>query len=139
MDSSMKTEHVNNESMTEDNHAKIALKEVELSVKVAEDLATKNLEIKVLNLNNQEAAYEKQLSGKSEMFESSLVASPHGASFEVQNRQQPNSTSPAGWFPTLTQVMNESQGRKKNEEIISKVTNWSFRMKTYTPRMEERE
>ncbi|XP_059632088.1 uncharacterized protein LOC132274766 isoform X2 [Cornus florida] len=31
----------------------------------------------------------------------------------------------AGWFPSLTNVVNDSQGRKKNEEIIAKVTNWS--------------
>ncbi|KAJ1407316.1 Zinc finger C2H2-type [Sesbania bispinosa] len=93
------------------------------------------------NQNNPEAASEKQQSGKSEMFEppsfmtlveSSHVVNPKGASSEVQSRQQPNSTSQAGWFPTLTQVMNESQGRKKNEEIIAKVTNWST-SKEHTP------
>ncbi|KAL0382872.1 UNVERIFIED_CONTAM: hypothetical protein Scaly_0574500 [Sesamum calycinum] len=31
----------------------------------------------------------------------------------------------AGWFPSLTNVVNESEGRKKNEEVIAKVTNWS--------------
>ncbi|XP_043708287.1 uncharacterized protein LOC122657601 [Telopea speciosissima] len=44
----------------------------------------------------------------------------------VQNSQQPNS-SPlrAGWFPSLTHDVKESPGRKKNEEIIAKVSNWS--------------
>ncbi|WCJ27537.1 Pentatricopeptide repeat (PPR) superfamily protein [Euphorbia peplus] len=41
-----------------------------------------------------------------------------------QNVQQPKDAQ-AGWFPSLTNVVNESQGRKKNEEIIAKVTNWS--------------
>ncbi|CAI9117525.1 OLC1v1018926C2 [Oldenlandia corymbosa var. corymbosa] len=31
----------------------------------------------------------------------------------------------AGWIPSLTNVTNESEGRKKNEELIAKVTNWS--------------
>lgn len=31
----------------------------------------------------------------------------------------------AGWFPSIKNVVNESEGRKKNEEIIAKVTNWS--------------
>ena len=44
----------------------------------------------------------------------------------IQSQQQPNSaSSQAGWFPSLTNVVNESQGRKKNEEAIAKVTNWS--------------
>lgn len=43
----------------------------------------------------------------------------------VQNLQRPSSTSQTGWFPSLTNIVNESQGRKKNEEIIAKVVNWS--------------
>ncbi|XP_015575602.2 uncharacterized protein LOC8270577 isoform X1 [Ricinus communis] len=51
----------------------------------------------------------------------------------VQNMQQPNAASlQAGWFPSLTHVVNESQGRKKNEERIAKVTNWSTG-KQHTP------
>ncbi|KAL4591133.1 hypothetical protein LXL04_004083 [Taraxacum kok-saghyz] len=38
---------------------------------------------------------------------------------EVQDAQK------AGWFPTITNVSNESEGRKKNEEVIAKVTNWT--------------
>ncbi|KAK6914377.1 hypothetical protein RJ641_021698 [Dillenia turbinata] len=34
-------------------------------------------------------------------------------------------SSQAGWFPSLTNITNESPGRKKNEEIIAKVTNYS--------------
>lgn len=50
-----------------------------------------------------------------------------------QNMQQQNAaSSQAGWFPSLTHVVNESEGRKKNEEIIAKVTNWSTG-KTHTP------
>ncbi|KAK6161622.1 hypothetical protein DH2020_005003 [Rehmannia glutinosa] len=41
----------------------------------------------------------------------------------VQNNQQPDSHAlQAGWFPSITNVLNESEGRKKNEEIIAKVT-----------------
>ncbi|XP_073048768.1 uncharacterized protein [Primulina eburnea] len=41
------------------------------------------------------------------------------------NQQQKSESLQAGWFPTLTNVVNDSQGRKKNEEIIAKVTNWN--------------
>ncbi|TKY59932.1 hypothetical protein E2542_SST17027 [Spatholobus suberectus] len=95
------------------------------------------------NLNNPKAASDRRQSGKSEMFEPpsfmTLVeprqVSSKAAASEVQkgqNPQQPDSTSQAAWFPTLTQVVNESQGRKKNEEIIAKVTNWST-SKEHTP------
>ncbi|KAL0403775.1 UNVERIFIED_CONTAM: hypothetical protein Sradi_2018300 [Sesamum radiatum] len=44
----------------------------------------------------------------------------------VQNNQKLKSDAlQAGWFPSLTNVVNESEGRKKNEEVIAKVTNWS--------------
>ncbi|KAK3416889.1 hypothetical protein EUGRSUZ_H02631 [Eucalyptus grandis] len=44
----------------------------------------------------------------------------------VQNDNQSKSASEqAGWFPSLPHAANDSQGRKKNEEIIAKVTNWS--------------
>lgn len=39
----------------------------------------------------------------------------------------------AGWFPTLTHAPNESQGRKRNEEIIAKVTNWNVKQQQHTP------
>lgn len=39
----------------------------------------------------------------------------------------------AGWFPSISNVVNESEGRKKNEEIISKVTNWSTAGKQHSP------
>lgn len=52
----------------------------------------------------------------------------------VQGTQQPNSEAlQAGWFPSLTNVVNESAGRKKNEEIIAKVTNWSTGKQQSTP------
>ena len=35
-----------------------------------------------------------------------------------------STTEQAGWFPSKAHGPNESQGRKKNEEIIAKVTNW---------------
>lgn len=41
-------------------------------------------------------------------------------------RQQPKTeVLQAGWLPSLSNVVNESSGRKKNEEMIAKVTNWS--------------
>ncbi|XP_058093430.1 uncharacterized protein LOC131239647 isoform X2 [Magnolia sinica] len=55
------------------------------------------------------------------------------ASSEIQSAQRPTSpSSQPGWFPSLTHVVNESQGRKKNEEIIAKVVNWSSG-KPHTP------
>ncbi|KAJ4845631.1 hypothetical protein Tsubulata_038342 [Turnera subulata] len=42
----------------------------------------------------------------------------------LQNAQQGTALQ-AGWFPSINHPVNESQGRKKNEEIIAKVTNWS--------------
>ncbi|XP_075523747.1 uncharacterized protein LOC142556249 [Primulina tabacum] len=55
------------------------------------------------------------------------VAAPTASEIEpVQHNQQQKSESlQAGWFPSLTNVVNDSQGRKKNEEIIAKVTNWN--------------
>ncbi|KAF7837058.1 uncharacterized protein G2W53_005540 [Senna tora] len=97
------------------------------------------------NLNSSKAAPEEQRSEKSDMFEPpsfmTLVEPGHvvdpkaAAASEVQkgHNPQPNPTSlQAGWFPTITQVVNDSQGRKKNEEIIAKVTNWSNN-KQHTP------
>ncbi|KEH20641.1 putative transcription factor C2H2 family [Medicago truncatula] len=94
------------------------------------------------DLNVRQAApAERQLSGKSETFElpsfttlvePSHVASPKGTTSETTNPQQSNSTSPAGWFPTLNQVINESEAKKKNEEKITKITNRS-RSKEHTP------
>ncbi|CAL0329701.1 unnamed protein product [Lupinus luteus] len=56
------------------------------------------------------------------------VTKPKDAASEVQkgsNRLQPDSTSQDGWFPTLTHVINDSPGSKKNENIIVKVTSWT--------------
>ncbi|KZV34844.1 hypothetical protein F511_00746 [Dorcoceras hygrometricum] len=55
------------------------------------------------------------------------VAAPTASEIEpVQyNQQQKTESLQAGWFPSLTNVVNESEGRKKNEEIIAKVTNWN--------------
>ncbi|XP_023927706.1 uncharacterized protein LOC112039093 isoform X2 [Quercus suber] len=92
----------------------------------------------------REAAEEQQHSEKSDMFEApsfmTLVESRDGfdqkaAASEIQmgqNSQQQSASLQAGWFPSLTHVVNESQGRKKNEEIIAKVTNWSTG-KQHTP------
>ncbi|CAI0453185.1 unnamed protein product [Linum tenue] len=57
-----------------------------------------------------------------------------GGSSEIHSAQnQQQSKAQAGWFPSITNVVNESQGRKKNEEIIAKVTNWSNTGKQHTP------
>ncbi|CAN1837887.1 hypothetical protein LINPERHAP1_LOCUS35240 [Linum perenne] len=53
------------------------------------------------------------------------AAGGSGGASEIQNPQELKAgASPdrAGWFPSITNVVNESQGRKKNEEIIAKVT-----------------
>ncbi|OIV89791.1 hypothetical protein TanjilG_31377 [Lupinus angustifolius] len=65
------------------------------------------------NVNNPIDSFHGQQSGKSETFEPSSFMT------------LPDSTSQAGWFPTLTKVINDSPGRKKNEKIIAKVKNWS--------------
>ncbi|KAK4266587.1 hypothetical protein QN277_027483 [Acacia crassicarpa] len=94
------------------------------------------------NWNSSKAATQGPLSEKPDLFEppsfmTLVELDPKAAASECQkgrNPQQPNPTSPqAGWFPTLTQVVNDSQGRKKNEEIIAKVTNWSTRKQSSTP------
>ncbi|XP_054806122.1 uncharacterized protein LOC129308784 [Prosopis cineraria] len=98
------------------------------------------------NLNSSKAAAQGLQSEKSDIFEPpsfmTLVehehmVGPKAAASEGQkgqNPQQPNPmSSQAGWFPTLTHVVNESQGRKKNEEIIAKVTNWSTSKQSSTP------
>ncbi|XP_011084139.1 uncharacterized protein LOC105166467 isoform X1 [Sesamum indicum] len=44
----------------------------------------------------------------------------------VQNNHKLKSDAlQAGWFPSITNVVNESEGRKNNEEVIAKITNWS--------------
>ncbi|CAN1346808.1 hypothetical protein LINPERPRIM_LOCUS40875 [Linum perenne] len=66
---------------------------------------------------------------ETDMFEApsfmTLVEPRRGSASEIQNPQELKAgASPdrAGWFPSITNVVNESQGRKKNEEIIAKVT-----------------
>ncbi|XP_041009663.1 uncharacterized protein LOC121253780 isoform X3 [Juglans microcarpa x Juglans regia] len=95
-------------------------------------------------LEKPKAAPERQRSDKSDMFEApsfmTLVeprdrSDQKGTASEVQTGQNPPQQSAslqAGWFPSLTHVVNDSQGRKKNEEIIAKVTNWSTG-KQHTP------
>ncbi|KAH0640645.1 hypothetical protein KY285_037231 [Solanum tuberosum] len=74
--------------------------------------------------------------------ESSANKKATASEIETQlNDQQPKAESlKAGWFvcyptwfPSITNVVNESQGRKKNEEIIAKVTNWSTGKQQHTP------
>lgn len=52
----------------------------------------------------------------------------------VQATQQPKTEGlHAGWLPLLSNVTNESAGRKKNEDMIAKVTNWSTAKQPSTP------
>lgn len=114
----------------------------------AENLSsTDNLasaEAKKLNSKKLETATERQHSEKSDVFEAPsfmTLVEPGSGSDEkaavsnietAQNLEQQKAPSQAGWFPTLTHVANDSQGRKKNEERIAKVTNWSTG-KQHTP------
>ncbi|KAJ7957278.1 Zinc finger, C2H [Quillaja saponaria] len=88
--------------------------------------------------NKPNVASEGRQPEKAEMFEPpsfmtlvepGIVGEKKSDTSEVQtgqNPQHPNSASlQAGWFPSIAQVVSESQGRQKNEEIIAKVTNWS--------------
>ncbi|KAA8548342.1 hypothetical protein F0562_000026 [Nyssa sinensis] len=96
------------------------------------------------NLQKPKTASDGHHANKSDVFEHpsfmTLVESGGGVDQKdtseiqtVQNTQQPKSDAlQAGWFPSLTNVVNESQGRKKNEEIIAKVTSWSTG-KQHTP------
>uniref|UniRef100_M1BZA0 Hypothetical salt-inducible protein n=2 Tax=Solanum tuberosum TaxID=4113 RepID=M1BZA0_SOLTU len=67
--------------------------------------------------------------------ESSANKKATASEIETQlNAQQPKTESlKAGWFPSITNVVNESQGRKKNEEIIAKVANWTTGKQQHTP------
>ncbi|XP_052208274.1 uncharacterized protein LOC127812039 isoform X2 [Diospyros lotus] len=58
--------------------------------------------------------------------------SPSDIVMEPDAQQPKSDPLQTAWFPSLTDVVNESQGRKKNEEIIAKVTNWTTG-KQHTP------
>lgn len=72
-------------------------------------------------------------SDKSEAFEPPsfmTLVEPAGTGMKMtasSNQGQP------GWFPSLTNVSTDSPGRKKNEEIIAKVTNWSSNQQPQSP------
>ncbi|XP_022956005.1 uncharacterized protein LOC111457832 isoform X3 [Cucurbita moschata] len=82
-------------------------------------------------LKKANAATEGQHSNRSDMFEAPsfmTLVEPNGGGIQQNSgtREQPNSASlQAGWFPSYTHVANDSPGKKKNEAIIAKVTNWS--------------
>ncbi|KAL3506519.1 hypothetical protein ACH5RR_031901 [Cinchona calisaya] len=88
-------------------------------------------------LLNQQTAAGDSHHDKSDAFEPpsfmTLVESGTGADKNVATSEtntvgkaeQPSEALQSGWFPSLANVVNESEGRKKNEEIIAKVTNWS--------------
>ncbi|XP_019174378.1 PREDICTED: uncharacterized protein LOC109169923 isoform X2 [Ipomoea nil] len=81
---------------------------------------------------NQKTKVERN-PDKSDTFEPPSFMTLVESGSEIENAQHPKSDPlKAGWFPSLNNVVNESQGRKKNEEIIAKVTNWSTG-KQHTP------
>ncbi|GLU10225.1 hypothetical protein SLE2022_270450 [Rubroshorea leprosula] len=94
------------------------------------------------NVKKPEVASDRQHPDKSDLFEPPsfmTLVEPGGsgqtvAASEMQIRKNPEqlkaSAMQAGWFPSLTHTSNESQGRKKNEEIIAKVTNWNVKQNT---------
>lgn len=95
---------------------------------------------------HQEIASERQNLHKADVFEPPsfmTLVEPRGGSDQnnatseietVQATQQPKSeVIQTGWLPSLSNVVNESPGRKKNEEIIAKVTNWSTGKQHSTP------
>ncbi|XP_022761821.1 uncharacterized protein LOC111307820 [Durio zibethinus] len=94
------------------------------------------------NIKKSKVASEEQHSDKSDEFEPPsfmTLVEPGGGDQKtsaseiqtVQNAQNPRASPlQAGWFPSLTHVANESPGRKKNEEIIAKVTNWNAKQHT---------
>ncbi|KAJ4956058.1 hypothetical protein NE237_012841 [Protea cynaroides] len=121
----------------------------ESAIVATETLAMSDTGVKVkdqiADLETRIDTPERQLSGHSDTFDApsfmTLVEPDKGndqltASSEiqtVQNLQQPNSSSlQAGWFPSLTCDVKDSEGRKRNEEIIAKVSNWSA-AKQHTP------
>ncbi|XP_021888910.1 uncharacterized protein LOC110807916 isoform X2 [Carica papaya] len=104
----------------------------------SDTLTAIDAETEKANSEKPKGGYEGQQSDKSDVFEPPsfmTLVEPRGedhhkvAGSEMQADQKPHqpkaSVLQAGWFPSLTNVVNESQGRKKNEEIIAKVTNWS--------------
>ncbi|KAL9271624.1 hypothetical protein AKJ16_DCAP25808, partial [Drosera capensis] len=53
---------------------------------------------------------------------------------EIQTSKTPanDGSLQGGWFPSVSYGMSESPGRKRNEEIIAKVTNWSTSKQQHT-------
>ncbi|XP_068655625.1 uncharacterized protein [Aristolochia californica] len=110
------------------------------------NLETPKEEASAANLKKESNSYEGQLD-HNDVFEPPsfmTLVDPQlddnkqlaSSSTEIQladNSQKPTSPpSQAAWFPSVVHGSNESQGRKKNEEIIAKVVNWSSG-KTHTP------
>lgn len=88
--------------------------------------------------NSKQRNSDSHQSQKSDAFEPpsfmTLVEPKSGAPQISDATGTPKSASvQAGWFPSLTHVTNESEGRKKNEEIISRVTNWSAGKQQHAP------
>ncbi|EXB73708.1 hypothetical protein L484_026874 [Morus notabilis] len=83
------------------------------------------------NSKESKPASGRQYPDKSDMFEPpsfmTLVESggENDKKAKADEIQTKSSTVQAGWFPSIAHVVNESQGRKKNEQKIAKVTNWS--------------
>ncbi|KAL8500396.1 hypothetical protein ACS0TY_020117 [Phlomoides rotata] len=91
-----------------------------------------------LETNSQKHRTEEARSDKSDTYEPPsfmTLVQPGGEGEQVKgakeieteekNQEAKHIALQAGWFPSIKNVVNESEGRKKNEEIIAKVTNWS--------------
>lgn len=84
------------------------------------------------NIPKSESKVTKSLD-KSEDFEPpSFMTLVEPAGTDAKTTASFNHGQP-GWFPSLTNMSTESPGRKKNEEIIAKVTNWSSNQQPQSP------
>lgn len=92
------------------------------------------LETGKVHTNSGKAEPEVKHTDKSDVFEPPsfmTLVEPKGSNYQnaaasLPKQEQLKSPSvQAGWIPSLAHAANDSQGRKKNEEIIAKVTNWS--------------
>ncbi|PKI70240.1 hypothetical protein CRG98_009372 [Punica granatum] len=84
------------------------------------------------NLPKLESEANRSLE-KSEVFEPPSFMTLVEPTGKGEKTATSSSHGQPGWFPSLTNVTNDSPGRKKNEEIISKVTNWSSNQQQHSP------
>ncbi|GMH08056.1 hypothetical protein Nepgr_009896 [Nepenthes gracilis] len=114
----------------------------------AEAVASNNFlaSLKIEGNLKAKTAAEFQQSDEFDVFEApsfmTLVEPKVGDDQEEDASQNQTSQNPknegsvplkAGWFPSLTPVANDSLGRKRNEEIIAKVSNWNTGKQQHAP------